>query len=192
MGFVFRTWDAKSTRRLPSGLHFLSAFGVMSLIGLEVTIHERHPKRTESYTLPDILSSQLCWSGHCFFSLHNDHEFETRVAWPGTSISGLREYNAGIILKRFPPNWIIGFLVVYEWLMYCLTVLPFFFQYLMNAWGEWIFSIYLILPAALGPEVHSAPNKNEYQPTNQPTNQLCGFSPRANYTDRATSACRRN
>jgi hypothetical protein len=25
------------------------------------------------------------------------------------------------------------------------------------------FSIYLILPAALVPEVHSAPNKNEYQ-----------------------------
>jgi hypothetical protein len=30
-------------------------------------------------------------------------------------------------------------------------------------WGEWIFSIYLILPAALGPGVHSASNRNEYQ-----------------------------
>jgi hypothetical protein len=29
--------------------------------------------------------------------------------------------------------------------------------------GEWIFSIYLILPAALGPGVYSSPNKNEYQ-----------------------------
>jgi hypothetical protein len=30
-------------------------------------------------------------------------------------------------------------------------------------WGEWIFSIYLILPATLGPGVHSASNRNEYQ-----------------------------
>jgi hypothetical protein len=30
-------------------------------------------------------------------------------------------------------------------------------------WGEYIFSIYLILPAALGPGVHSASNRNEYQ-----------------------------
>jgi hypothetical protein len=30
------------------------------------------------------------------------------------------------------------------------------------------------------------------QPTNQPTNQLRGFSPRANYTDRATAACRQS
>jgi hypothetical protein len=29
--------------------------------------------------------------------------------------------------------------------------------------GERIFSIYLILPAALGPGVYSASNKNEYQ-----------------------------
>jgi hypothetical protein len=29
--------------------------------------------------------------------------------------------------------------------------------------GECIFSIYLILPAALGPGVHSASNRNEYQ-----------------------------
>jgi hypothetical protein len=27
----------------------------------------------------------------------------------------------------------------------------------------WIFSIYLILPAALGPGLHSASNRNEYQ-----------------------------
>jgi hypothetical protein len=30
-------------------------------------------------------------------------------------------------------------------------------------WGEWIFSIYLILPAALGPGLYSASNGNEYQ-----------------------------
>jgi hypothetical protein len=30
-------------------------------------------------------------------------------------------------------------------------------------WGEWIFSIYRILPAALVPAVHSASNKNEFQ-----------------------------
>jgi hypothetical protein len=30
-------------------------------------------------------------------------------------------------------------------------------------WGEWIFLIYLILPAALGPGVYSASNRNEYQ-----------------------------
>jgi hypothetical protein len=29
--------------------------------------------------------------------------------------------------------------------------------------GEEFFSIYLILPAALGPGVHSASNRNEYQ-----------------------------
>jgi hypothetical protein len=29
--------------------------------------------------------------------------------------------------------------------------------------GEWMFSIYLILPAALGPAVYSASNRNEYQ-----------------------------
>jgi hypothetical protein len=30
-------------------------------------------------------------------------------------------------------------------------------------WGKWIFSIYLILPAALGSGVYSASNRNEYQ-----------------------------
>jgi hypothetical protein len=30
-------------------------------------------------------------------------------------------------------------------------------------WGEWLFQIYLILPAALGPGVYSASNRNEYQ-----------------------------
>jgi hypothetical protein len=30
-------------------------------------------------------------------------------------------------------------------------------------WCEWLFSIYLILPAALDPGVHSASKKNEYQ-----------------------------
>jgi hypothetical protein len=30
-------------------------------------------------------------------------------------------------------------------------------------WGELIFSIYLILPAALGSEVYSAFNRNEYK-----------------------------
>jgi hypothetical protein len=30
-------------------------------------------------------------------------------------------------------------------------------------WGDWFFSVYLILPAALGPEVYSASNRNEYQ-----------------------------
>jgi hypothetical protein len=30
-------------------------------------------------------------------------------------------------------------------------------------WGEWFLSIYLILPAALGPRVYSASNRNEYQ-----------------------------
>jgi hypothetical protein len=30
-------------------------------------------------------------------------------------------------------------------------------------WGEWNFSNYLILPAALGPGAHSASNRNEYQ-----------------------------
>jgi hypothetical protein len=32
-----------------------------------------------------------------------------------------------------------------------------------NRWGEYIsFSIYLILPAALGPGIYSASNRNEY------------------------------
>jgi hypothetical protein len=30
-------------------------------------------------------------------------------------------------------------------------------------WGEWTSSIYLIRPVALGPGVHSASNRNEYQ-----------------------------
>jgi hypothetical protein len=30
-------------------------------------------------------------------------------------------------------------------------------------WGEWMFSIYLILPATLGPGVYSASNRNEYE-----------------------------
>jgi hypothetical protein len=30
-------------------------------------------------------------------------------------------------------------------------------------WDEWIFSIYLILPAALGPGMHSAYKRNEYR-----------------------------
>jgi hypothetical protein len=30
-------------------------------------------------------------------------------------------------------------------------------------WDEWIISIYLILPAALGPVVYSTSNRNEYQ-----------------------------
>jgi hypothetical protein len=30
-------------------------------------------------------------------------------------------------------------------------------------WGEWILSIYLILPVALGPEVYSASNRKQYQ-----------------------------
>jgi hypothetical protein len=30
-------------------------------------------------------------------------------------------------------------------------------------WGEWIFSIYLILPASLGPGIYSASNRNEDQ-----------------------------
>jgi hypothetical protein len=34
---------------------------------------------------------------------------------------------------------------------------------LETRWGEYIFSIYLIPPAALGPGVYSASNRNEYQ-----------------------------
>jgi hypothetical protein len=30
-------------------------------------------------------------------------------------------------------------------------------------WGELIFSIYLLLPAALGPGLYSSSNRNEYQ-----------------------------
>jgi hypothetical protein len=30
-------------------------------------------------------------------------------------------------------------------------------------WGVWIFSIYLILPAAIGPVVYSASNRNAHQ-----------------------------
>jgi hypothetical protein len=30
-------------------------------------------------------------------------------------------------------------------------------------WGQWMFSIYLILPAALGLGVYSASNRNKYQ-----------------------------
>jgi hypothetical protein len=30
-------------------------------------------------------------------------------------------------------------------------------------WGEWNFSVYLILSAALGPGGYSAPNRNEYK-----------------------------
>jgi hypothetical protein len=32
-----------------------------------------------------------------------------------------------------------------------------------SRWGHWIFSIDLILPAAIGPGVYSASNRNEYQ-----------------------------
>jgi hypothetical protein len=32
-----------------------------------------------------------------------------------------------------------------------------------TGWGEWIFSIHLILPAILGPGVYSASDRNEYQ-----------------------------
>jgi hypothetical protein len=32
-----------------------------------------------------------------------------------------------------------------------------------SRWGNWIFFNYLILPAALGPGVYSAPNRNEHQ-----------------------------
>jgi hypothetical protein len=32
-----------------------------------------------------------------------------------------------------------------------------------TVWGEWISSVYLILPAALGPGVYSASNRNEHQ-----------------------------
>jgi hypothetical protein len=35
--------------------------------------------------------------------------------------------------------------------------------FLIFGQGELIFSIYLILPAILGPVVHSASNRNEYQ-----------------------------
>jgi hypothetical protein len=38
-------------------------------------------------------------------------------------------------------------------------------------WGEVLFSIFLILPAALGPGVYSASNRNEHQ--KQKTN-VCG------------------
>jgi hypothetical protein len=31
------------------------------------------------------------------------------------------------------------------------------------SWGEWFLSIYPILPAAIGPGVYSASNRNEYQ-----------------------------
>jgi hypothetical protein len=37
------------------------------------------------------------------------------------------------VVQYFLPNCIIGFLEVYEYLMYCLIVLPFFLQYLTNA-----------------------------------------------------------
>jgi hypothetical protein len=32
-----------------------------------------------------------------------------------------------------------------------------------TGWGEWISSVYLILPGALGPGIYSASNRNEYQ-----------------------------
>jgi hypothetical protein len=38
-------------------------------------------------------------------------------------------------------------------------------------WDEWIFWIYLILPAALGPGVYSSSNRNEYQ---KQKNNVCG------------------
>jgi hypothetical protein len=44
-----------------------------------------------------------------------------------------------------------------------------------------------ILPAALVPWVYSASKRNEYR-----KNELRGLSPRANYTDLATAACRRS
>jgi hypothetical protein len=37
------------------------------------------------------------------------------------------------IVQYFPPNRIIRFLEVYDKLMYCPIVLPFFLQYLKNA-----------------------------------------------------------
>jgi hypothetical protein len=30
-------------------------------------------------------------------------------------------------------------------------------------WGEWTFWIYIVIPAALGPGVYSASNRNKYQ-----------------------------
>jgi hypothetical protein len=48
------------------------------------------------------------------------------------------------------------------------------------------FSIHLIPPAALTSGVCLTFHRNEYQTTNK----LRGLSPRANYTDRATAACR--
>jgi hypothetical protein len=53
-------------------------------------------------------------------------------------------------------------------------------------WVGWIFSIYLILPGALGPVIYSASSRNEYQ------KKLRGLSPWANYTDRETTDCRRS
>jgi hypothetical protein len=38
-------------------------------------------------------------------------------------------------------------------------------------WGKLIYSVYLILPAALDPGVHSAPNRNEYE---KRENKVCG------------------
>jgi hypothetical protein len=38
--------------------------------------------------------------------------------------------------------------------------------------GEWIFSIYVILPASLGPGIYSASNRNEYQ--KQKNNSVSG------------------
>jgi hypothetical protein len=40
--------------------------------------------------------------------------------------------NSDNIAQYFPPHRIIGFLEVYEELMYYLSVLPFFSKYLMN------------------------------------------------------------
>jgi hypothetical protein len=41
--------------------------------------------------------------------------------------------NTENIVQYFPPSRITGFLEVYEKLMYCLIVLPFFLLYLLNA-----------------------------------------------------------
>jgi hypothetical protein len=53
-------------------------------------------------------------------------------------------------------------------------------------WSEWLLSMYLILPVTLGRGVYSASNRRKYK-----TNFMA-LSPQANYTDWATSTCRRN
>jgi hypothetical protein len=61
------------------------------------------------------------------------------------------------------------------------------FSKVRTRWGEYIFSIYLILPASLSPRVYSAPNRNEYR--KHKNNSVSGEVRRVRRADNFTAIC---